>query len=322
MEDRYNLSIIIPHYNSPDLLAKLLSTIPEKKDIQTIIIDDHSDENVKVKIHKLQLLYKDRDFLFLENNTEEHNAGATRNIGLKYAKGKWLLFADADDFFLEGFYDVIKDYFDTDYDIVFFPPTSMELDTGEIGTRYLTYANYVGDYLQKPCLESEIHLRYLWPGPWCKLIRNSMVQNSKITFESIQCCNDDMFSVQNGFFADKIAVSDNTIYCITRSAGSITTKLDIDAFDTRVQERIRRFHFLKEHLTKEEFRDAEAYKIAVTYLLLILRRRYGMHIFFRYFKIFRQNHMFIFDIRVVSPKNIMSWVRGHSAERAIKKRYN
>lgn len=29
----YNLSIIVPHYNSPKLLEKLLITIPEKEDV-------------------------------------------------------------------------------------------------------------------------------------------------------------------------------------------------------------------------------------------------------------------------------------------------
>jgi glycosyltransferase involved in cell wall biosynthesis len=39
-----SLSIVIPHFNKPDLLEKLLASIPQdKKDIQTIVVDDKSD---------------------------------------------------------------------------------------------------------------------------------------------------------------------------------------------------------------------------------------------------------------------------------------
>ena len=42
------LSIIIPHYNSPNLLKRMLNSIPEREDIEIIVVDDCSkSENVK-----------------------------------------------------------------------------------------------------------------------------------------------------------------------------------------------------------------------------------------------------------------------------------
>ena len=35
-------SIIIPHYNSPDLLLRLLKTIPVREDLEVIVVDDNS----------------------------------------------------------------------------------------------------------------------------------------------------------------------------------------------------------------------------------------------------------------------------------------
>ena len=44
----YNYSIIIPHYNSPNLLKRMLNSIPEREDIEIIVVDDCSkSENVK-----------------------------------------------------------------------------------------------------------------------------------------------------------------------------------------------------------------------------------------------------------------------------------
>ena len=56
MENQYkrNLSIIIPHYNTPDLLEKLIKSIPHINDIQIIVIDDNSISGVE-KLSELQI---------------------------------------------------------------------------------------------------------------------------------------------------------------------------------------------------------------------------------------------------------------------------
>src|SRR5690625_3621526 len=97
-----NLSIIIPHYNSVNTLQKLLDLIPIKNDIQTIVIDDNSNEGV-IKYDRLRTGKKYQHITFLENNTNVKGAGVCRNIGIKHAKGEWVLFADADDILMEGF---------------------------------------------------------------------------------------------------------------------------------------------------------------------------------------------------------------------------
>jgi len=52
-------------------------------------------------------------------------AWRSRNVGLEHAKGKWLLFADADDFFVEDMYDIITSYVDSEVDVIFFKEKSV-----------------------------------------------------------------------------------------------------------------------------------------------------------------------------------------------------
>ena len=40
----YIYTIIIPHHNIPSLLRRCLASIPKRIDLQTIVVDDHSDE--------------------------------------------------------------------------------------------------------------------------------------------------------------------------------------------------------------------------------------------------------------------------------------
>lgn len=41
-----NFTIIIPHFNTPTLLLRLIKSIPERNDLELIIVDDNSDPTV------------------------------------------------------------------------------------------------------------------------------------------------------------------------------------------------------------------------------------------------------------------------------------
>ena len=87
-------SIIIPHYNCPDLLTRCLDSIPVREDIQVLVIDDCSPGADKYKELYPAL---SRPYLEFYNTPFGGSAGRARNIGLDHAKGKWIVCVDADD---------------------------------------------------------------------------------------------------------------------------------------------------------------------------------------------------------------------------------
>lgn len=114
------ISIIVPHYNTPDSLLKLLHTIPDREEVEVIVADDNSSVPLEDLQQKLKQFPRVQ---FIVNDSGTKGAGASRNVALKKAVGKWILFADADDFFTEDFYEKLVPYLDSDYDLVYFPPT-------------------------------------------------------------------------------------------------------------------------------------------------------------------------------------------------------
>lgn len=243
------LSIIIPHYNSSDTLEKLLASIPNKEEIQVIVVDDYSEKQHLDEIAKLKDKYS---FEFYENDGVK-SAGTCRNIGIDKAIGDWVLFADSDDYFVENFYDSVSKYFESDYEVVHFYATSIFIDSGEQSDRHKGIENYQNKYLKNQSKKNEISLKYNISSPVCKLISRDLIINNNIKFDEVLTANDVMFSAKVGYYMKRFTVDSGIIYCITKNSKSITSRIDIKSFDIRKNVRINKILFLEERLSKLEF---------------------------------------------------------------------
>jgi len=93
-----SFSIIMPTYNRRNCIKNAIDSLNSQtyKNFELIIIDDGSTDETKEYIESL---YK-KDILCgkIRYIREEENRGvdATRNIGLKMAKNRWILFLDTD----------------------------------------------------------------------------------------------------------------------------------------------------------------------------------------------------------------------------------
>lgn len=93
------VSIIIPIYNAEEYLVQCIKSVflQTLKDLEIICIDDGSVDNSVEIIQKFQL--KDERIVLLRQ--ENQGAGAARNFAMKKAKGKYIAFLDADDYYID-----------------------------------------------------------------------------------------------------------------------------------------------------------------------------------------------------------------------------
>ena len=91
------VSVIMPVYNAEKYLSKAIESILNQKytDFELLLIDDRSDDSSKEICR--DFCERDSRIALLENNSETHGPGPTRNIGLDYATGEYVYFMDADD---------------------------------------------------------------------------------------------------------------------------------------------------------------------------------------------------------------------------------
>ena len=90
------VSIIIPVYNVNSFIKKCIKSVFDQslRDFECIIVNDGSKDN---SIELAQEIIKG-DKRFKVFHQKNQGQGMARNLGLKYAKGKYICFIDADDF--------------------------------------------------------------------------------------------------------------------------------------------------------------------------------------------------------------------------------
>ena len=212
---KINYTIIIPHYNIPDLLMRCLRSIPIREDIQVIVIDDCSP-NADTYLSNYPEL--SRPYLEFYSTEIGGSAGRARNVGLDHAKGKWLIFADADDFFENGFVIILDSLVDSKDDVIYFDYRSVKSDDlSKPSTRDDTHHYYLQTYHNK-----NIYARSYFPCPVAKMVRKSLVESYKIRFDETRWSNDFYFSVSIGCYAESINFDNHVIYVICERKSSLT----------------------------------------------------------------------------------------------------
>lgn len=220
-----NFTVIIPHKNVPLLLDRLINSIPIRDDLEIIVVDDGSDEDV---VKFLNQKKGNRGNISIIFNKESQGAGFARNCAIPLAKGKWFLFADSDDFFNESFGDFLSEYVDSDADVIYFNANSVDSDTLEPSSRVDHLHEFIDEYKHNK-EHGELILRYLFTEPWCKMVKKELIQANNILFEESRIRNDVRFSYLVGYYAKKIIVDYRQLYCVTTRKNSLSRDFTFEA---------------------------------------------------------------------------------------------
>lgn len=115
MKTKYDISVIIPVYNTEKWVAKTIDSVLEQEydisKIQLVIINDGSTDNSDNIIQEYAEKYN--NILYVKKENE--GLSKTRNLGLKLSEGKYILFLDSDDTISNDTVKSIVTFFDKHY---------------------------------------------------------------------------------------------------------------------------------------------------------------------------------------------------------------
>lgn len=123
------ISIIIPVYNAARFLRKSVDSALYFDEVKEIILVEDRSTDDSLAICKQLADENPKIHLFQHPDKGNHGAGATRNLGIEKAKGDFIAFLDADDYYLPNRFDREKEIF---------KDSKVEGIFGAIGVEYLT----------------------------------------------------------------------------------------------------------------------------------------------------------------------------------------
>lgn len=211
-QEHIAVSVIIPVYNAAAYLPQCLDSICNQtlQNIEIICVDDGSTDN------SLEILeiYAEKDSRFQLLQQKNTGAGTARNTGLNFARGKYLSFLDADDFFeldmLEKAYLQCEkggvdfcvfraDQYDQKNNIYVKIPWTIK-------RRYLP--------VQCPFTAEEIYsyIFQIFNGwAWDKLYRKEFIEKNNLKFQELRTTNDAFFVFMANVLAEKITIGQEVL---------------------------------------------------------------------------------------------------------------
>lgn len=210
-------SFICPHHNNPDLLNRLINTIPQRSDIEIIVVDDNSDADKRPQLLR-------NDCRLVQINAEETKGpGKARNLGIEIARGEWLVFPDSDDFYEKGILEELDRAIDLKADMVFFDVrTGYDVKTSQTKMPQ-TYSLYISKFCKDRTNDYWLRtVKHYLQAPWNFIVRKSLVKSLNVRFKEIPKGNDAYFHHKIAMAAKNVNVINKVLYYWTWNENSIT----------------------------------------------------------------------------------------------------
>ena len=209
----YKVSVVIPVYNAQKYLRECLESVKNQslKDIQVILVDDGStDDSIRILEEYVQ-----NDSRFLLIRQKNQYAGVARNNGLRVAKGEYICFFDADDYFektmLEEMYQTAITHNSdiTICDVYLFDNISktIQIPSWMLRDEYIPENMQTFSYQDMP----ERIFQLTTAAPWNKLYKKSFLDDLGLQFQGTKIHNDEYFVSMSMVLAKKISVVNNRL---------------------------------------------------------------------------------------------------------------
>jgi len=215
------ISIIIPVYNISSYLDECIESISRQSfsNYEVIIIDDGSTDGSGDVCDQYK---KYQNYRVI--HTENMGAAHARNIGLEYAKGKYIAFIDGDDAISEDYLEILyKEIEQNRVDIVACCCRSIGVEEVD---HFFEKDIFFSSESKIELIYQLIEMRYGQPGPyyytgigvpWGKLYNREFIEKYNLKFDNnLRRLQDNMFNMYAFHYADNIKYINQPLYLYRR----------------------------------------------------------------------------------------------------------
>lgn len=243
------VSVIVPIYGVEKYIERCARSLFEQSlnDIEYIFINDCTPDN-SIKILEATLAdYPGRKHqVKIINFNYNQGAAKAREVGMKTARGEYIIHCDSDDWVVPNAYEilyinavktnsdmVICDWFETD------------------GKIHKHFKQNIPSSLQNEEILKGMIKRSIAASLWNKLVRKSIIQSNNIIYPTEHMMEDVALSIQLTFFCNKINYIPKPLYYYYNNESSICKKADVETSLKRYNQSCHNVDIVIEFLKKE-----------------------------------------------------------------------
>lgn len=195
------ISVIVPVYNADAFLDKCVGSVlgQSYRNFELILVNDGS-RDTSLEICRR---YEAADNRVKVIDKPNGGVSSARNAGLDAARGEWVVFCDADDYYLPDAFGVLIGLMALGSDIDFGAASSVKLEDGKV----YELRNYTAGVLPHPIIR---HHDY---ALWANIFRRSLIERLGLRFaEGISYSEDRLFMLEYLQACRKMAYSVAHVY--------------------------------------------------------------------------------------------------------------
>ncbi|MBS6722169.1 MAG: glycosyltransferase family 2 protein [Clostridiales bacterium] len=205
-----NVSIITPAFNVENYIEKFIMSVQKQKytDWELIIIDDGSTDMTSEIVDNYALM----DEKIKVYHKKNEGVSVARNVGLEVAKGKYIIFADADDELPDDSLEVRVGQIEG-YSMLIGAYMLRDLKAGKV--RRMGFPFHANQLNTKEAINTILRgNEYGYQGYlWNKIFRSDIIKKYNIEFEKGIAYNEDrLFCLLYALHCEKIIVVNEIVY--------------------------------------------------------------------------------------------------------------
>ncbi len=256
------LSVVIPVYNTGDLVEKSLLPLLQLNDdsLEIICVNDGSTDDSLYILQKIQHLYPHMKIL----NKENGGLSSARNSGLELVQGNYILFLDSDDWLdIESFLQ-LKKYCQRDFDIIHGNFNYAYDNKGSIKNKLQYEAEGISgqEFLNRALLTNKFSIPV-----WINLYKKDFLLDNQLYFMEGIYHEDEEFNIKAFSLAGRVISKNIYFYEYYQRSNSITNN-DANS-EKRFLDILKISHEIQVYGTSHHF-NSSFMKVLRTYLSLII----------------------------------------------------
>ena len=197
------ISVIIPAYNAEKYIAQTLDCVlrQTEKDFEVIIVNDGSTDDTQ----KIIDAYKDKDTRIRAFSKENSGQSASRNAAMRFARGEYIAFVDADDWIAENYLEILYS-------------AAKNANSDLVKCSMVDFDDVTGE--RSMCCDAEARTTEFEPGYWyifhyspcAGMQRREFLLDQDISFSEGELMEDSPYNLLTNILAENLVVIPDGLY--------------------------------------------------------------------------------------------------------------